>query len=78
MSDADALHNKLAGEIVRRIVEPTIEAGGDRTSILVLTESVVTGVVEFCARNDNVSREVVLDALIDGVRERLTDIAARP
>jgi len=69
------LHNKLAGQIVRSIVAPIIESGGERTDILVLTESVVTGVVEFCARNDGVSREIVLDALVSGVQRRLDEIA---
>ncbi len=77
MSDATDLHNKLAGKILRSIVEPILEQGGERTAILVLTESVVTGVIEFCARNDEVSREVVLNALIDGVRGRLEEIARR-
>lgn len=77
MSAAADLHNKLAGEIVKSIVRPILEAGGERTAILVLTESVVTGVVEFCARNDEVSRSVVLDQLIEGVRGRLEDIAER-
>lgn len=77
MSETSDLHNKLAGKIVRSIVEPILEQGGERTAILVLTESVVTGVIEFCARNDRVSREVVLDALIDGVRGRLADIQER-
>lgn len=74
MSTQLDLHNKLAGEIVRRIVTPIIESGGARTDILILTESVVTGVIEFCARHDEVSRKVVLDALTEGVRGRLEDI----
>jgi len=71
------LHNRLAGQIVRSIVAPVIEAGGDRTNILVLTESVVVGIVEFCARNDGVSRDIVFDKLIDGVRGRLDDLMRR-
>ncbi|MDE2100565.1 MAG: hypothetical protein KGL39_25200 [Patescibacteria group bacterium] len=69
------LHNKLAGEILRRIVEPTIESGGDRTSILVLAESVITGVILFCAKKDGVSQKIVADALFDRVRERLSEIS---
>lgn len=77
MSDATDLHNKLAGKIVRSIVEPILEQGGQRTAILVLAESVMTGVVEFCARNDDVSRTVVAEQLFDGVRRRLEEIVAR-
>ena len=77
MSAATDLHNKLAGEIVRRIVEPILEQGGERTAILVLAESVMTGVIEFCARKDEVSRDMVAEALFDGVRGRLEEIARR-
>jgi len=77
VSDATDLHNKLAGKIVRSIVEPILEQGGQRTAILVLAESVMTGVVEFCARNDDVSRTVVAEQLFDGVRRRLEEIVAR-
>lgn len=77
MTAATDLHNKLAGEIVKSIVRPILEAGGARTDILVLTESVVTGIVEFCARNDGVSRGMVYDALMDGVDKRLTELRER-
>ena len=74
MSDATDLHNKLAGKIVRSIVEPILEQGGQRTAILVLAESVMAGVVYFCAKNDGVSREMVFDALVEGVRGRLAEM----
>jgi hypothetical protein len=39
------IHNRLAGELVKTIVETPIEAGGKMTDVLVLLESVVTGVL---------------------------------
>ena len=74
MSDATELHNKLAGQIVRSIVTPILESGGSRAAILVLTESVVAGVVEFCALKDDVAREEVLEALIEGARQRVEQL----
>lgn len=72
---ATALHNEIAPEIVRRIVSPVIEAGGSHADILVIAESVIAGVVVFCAKNDGVSRDLVFDALVDRVRGRLDRIA---
>ncbi len=44
------LHNRLAGEIVKSIVKPLLETGGTTTDVLILLESVVTGVYAACVR----------------------------
>ena len=66
------IHNRDAGDIVSRIVKPTIAAGGDMKDVLVLLESVVTGVLTVAVKfgGDN----AVLDTFIEGVRERMADI----
>ena len=66
------IHKRDAGRIVAEIVRPTILAGGDIADVLVLLESVVTGVltvsVKFGGDND------VLDIFIAGVRDRMAKI----
>ena len=44
------LHNKLAGEIVKSIVVPPLEQGGTTTDVLILLESVITGVYAACVK----------------------------
>ena len=67
------LHNELAGKIVKSIVKPIVEADGSEVEILVLLESVVTGVILYVTRTW-VGDEIVLDKLIVGVKERLAEI----
>ena len=67
------LHNKLAGEIVKSIVKPIVETGGSEVQILVLLESVITGVILFTTPWPGTD-EVVLDKLTEGVKERLVEI----
>lgn len=43
MSIQSELHNRLAGEIVKSIVMPPLEAGGDFKDVMVLLESVIAG-----------------------------------
>jgi hypothetical protein len=68
------LHNRLAGQIVASIAKPPLEAGGTVIDVLVLLESVVAGVLVVAVRTggDN----IVLDAVIDGVRDRAKQILA--
>lgn len=75
MSKMSDVHNEQVGPMLRRMIAPIIANGGDTTDILVLTESLVTGVVEFCAKNDSLARDLVFDKLIDGVRGRLDRLA---
>ena len=72
MTDQTELHNRLAGEIVASIVKPVMASGGDFTDVLVLTESVVLGVVLCLAKHG--SGEVVFDKFTEGVRHRLADL----
>ncbi len=72
MTDQSALHNKLAGEIVASIVRPVIDSGGSYSNVLVLFESVTVGVMLVVAKlgGDN----VVLDAVLQGARDRLAEM----
>ena len=70
------IHNRDAGRIVREIVKPTLDAGGGPKDVLVLLESVVTGVLTVTVKmgGDN----PVLDVFIDGVRARMAAIRLGP
>lgn len=65
------IHNRDAGDIVKDIVRPTLEAGGQMTEVLVLLESVVVGVVLMAVKLGG--EEIVLDQVIDGARKRLAE-----
>lgn len=65
-------HNRLAQEIIQRIVIETLAAGGDYKSVLVVLESVVAGVVVAMARLGGDAR--VFDKLIEGVRIRMAEL----
>lgn len=66
------IHNRDVGDLVRRIVKPTIDAGGDMKDVLVLLESVAAGVlavaVKFGGDND------VLAVFSAGLAERMAQI----
>lgn len=66
------IHNRDAGKIVSEIVKPTLDAGGDMVQVLILLESVVTGVLTVAVKfgGDN----FVLDTFIEGVRQRMAEI----
>lgn len=73
-------HNALAGEIVTRIVKSTIDAGGNTSSVMVLLESVVTGVLMACGHIDKwspVHRDQMLIALERGASLRMHEIDRR-
>lgn len=79
MTEADrtTLHNQLAGDIVRQIVKPMIEAGAPFSSVLVLLESIVTGVLLALSAMELWSpseREIYLRKLVSGVRNRVDEI----
>lgn len=75
MSIQSELHNRLAGDIVKMIVMPPLEAGGDFKDVMVLLESVIAGVVlvMFKLGGDN----IVLDTVLAGVKARVEEIMAR-
>jgi hypothetical protein len=58
-----------ADEIIRQIVKPTIEAGGDLIDVLVLLESVVAGTLVAITRFGG--DDQVLDTLSEAVRTRM-------
>lgn len=73
--DADAmtiLHNRKAGEIVRTIVKPTLEAGGTPGDCLVLLESVAVGVILATAQPGN--EQALIDALMQGIEMRVHEL----
>ena len=39
------IHNRVAGEVVKAIIKPTLAAGGQFSDVLVILESVVLGVM---------------------------------
>ena len=51
MSMQSDLHNKLAGEIVRSIIQPVLKREDQYPDIMVITESVLVGVV-LCLRKN--------------------------
>lgn len=72
MTKVSETHNRLAGEIVKQIVKPTLESGGNLSDVMILTESVVVGVCLAVVRLGG--DEAVLDVVIDGARKRLAEI----
>jgi hypothetical protein len=53
------IHNRDVGEIVRAIIKPTLDAGGEFTDVLVMLESVILGVMLFAVKTGG--DELVLD-----------------
>jgi hypothetical protein len=70
--DQAALHNRLAGEIVKSIIKPVISGGGSLTDVMVPTESVLLGVCLACVRLGG--DEKALDIMVGHVRARLAEI----
>jgi hypothetical protein len=71
VTDQTEIHNRLAGEIVRQIVKPPLDAGGEFTDVLILLESVILGVMLIAVKLGG--DEIVLDLIVDRVRERLAE-----
>lgn len=69
------IHNRDVGDIVKAIIMPTLNAGGDMTSVLVLLESVIVGVMLFVAKVGG--DEPVLDKLTENVKARLEEQRAK-
>ena len=63
--------NRSAVPIVRAIMTPLLE-GGDEMDVLLLLESVVTGVLSVIVKLGG--DEPVLDSFIEGVRQRMAEI----
>lgn len=69
MTDQTALHNKLAGEIVRSMVKPVMDGGGTFSQVWVLLESVVLGVCLTSLRLGGDNK--MIDEMVLHVKERL-------
>lgn len=65
------IHNRIAGEIVKQIVRPPLEAGGQFTDVLVVLESVILGVMLVAVKLGG--DEIVLDQVVEGVKKRLAE-----
>jgi hypothetical protein len=70
------LHNRRAGQIVREIVKPTLDAGGTPASVLVLLESVTAGTIHALTKIGG--DEIVLDLFMKQVSERLALLRLGP
>lgn len=64
-------HNEAAPRIVREIVHGPLQAGGDLRSVLLLLESVITGVCLAAIKLGG--DEPVLDKVVDGAKARLSE-----
>jgi hypothetical protein len=69
VSHQSEIHNRIAGEIVKAIVKPPLDAGGGFTDVLVVLESVILGVMLVGVKLGG--DEVVLDEVVLHVKERL-------
>lgn len=72
MNTQTEIHNKVAGEIVKAIVRPPLEAGGQFTDVLVILESVILGVMLMGVKLGGDDR--VLDEVVLHVKERLAKL----
>lgn len=66
------VHNAVAGRLVKAIVGSVFTSGGSVTDVMVMTESVLTGVALACIKFGG--DELVLDAIVDRARQRLAEI----
>lgn len=72
MPDLHELHNQLAGEIVKSIVKPPLEAGGTFADVYALLESVIVGVMLVDGGNED-----VFDELMRMAKERMLTLRTR-
>ncbi|SCB50046.1 hypothetical protein GA0061103_0740 [Rhizobium multihospitium] len=69
---ATELHNRVAKRVVAEIIEETRAAGGSYSDLLVITESVLVGVVVECFRLGHDSK--VIDLVFTAAKARLAKI----
>jgi hypothetical protein len=75
MPTPQELHNEIAGKIVKSIVNPIVEAGGDAPDIMVLLETVAAGVMLVIVKEGG--EEAACKAFSSGLRTRLRELRAR-
>jgi hypothetical protein len=66
---ATELHNRLAKEVVAKIVTEPIAAGGTMADVLILCESVLVGVVVECFQVGSDAK--ILDMIVARAKDRL-------
>ena len=66
---ATELHNRLAKEIIAKLLEEPIAAGGTLSDVMMICESVIVGVMLGCFQLG--SDVKMLDIIVDRVKERL-------
>jgi hypothetical protein len=76
MTTQAELHNRLAPELVKRIVSEPILAGGGPTDVMVVLETVI--VATCIAIVQLGGDDKVLDVVIAGARKRLAEIRLAP
>jgi len=69
---AAELHNRLAKQIIRKLVDEPIAAGGGMSDIMMLCESVLVGVMIECFQLG--SDVKMLDIIVDRARQRLAKV----
>jgi len=69
---ATELHNRLAKRVVAEIIEETRAAGGSYSDLLVISESVLVGLVVECFRLGHDSK--VIDLVFTAAKARLANV----
>jgi hypothetical protein len=65
------IHNQIVGDIVKSIIRPPLDAGGEMTDVFVVLESVILGVILLSVKLGG--DELVIDALMERVKARLAE-----
>lgn len=71
MTAQNEVHNRIAGDIVKSIVKPPLDAGGEFTDVLIVLESVILGVMLVAVKLGGDDK--VLDLIMERVKERLAE-----
>lgn len=69
MKDQNAIHNRVATEVVQKIVRAPLDAGGSILDVMVILESVIVGVCLVAIRAGG--DETVFGILMDGAKKRI-------
>jgi hypothetical protein len=69
---ATELHNRLAKRVVAEIIEETRAAGGSYSDLLVISESVLVGLIVECFRLGHDSK--VIDLVFTAAKARLANV----
>ena len=67
-----AIHNRIADDIMKLMLEPITDHEGDYTDVLLLLESIITGIVLGIVKEG--SEETVLDKVVETTKKRMAMI----